>query len=393
MLRLGVFIRAGLTVAANAGRRLLPVLLDALLVWAVVAGLGWARSAQTGVGFSPLFYGMVAPVYALCTVAAIAMLEGYRPGRRDRVGPVWLGAGLGLLMVAALSFFAKDIAFSRLVVLLGFPAAAALLSAVRIGRRARRSGPRRAVFVGPACEAQRLHGMLSSHLAPPFQLVGYVTAGDDPAPHPNGALPRLGSLQQLRDLVRLRRFDDVVFAADGLSNRTIFRLMQHLRDLPVQARILAAGRDHVIGKASIADLSTPTLIEAETALGLPRSPAARRVFDVGAALLGLVLYPVVWAAGRIGGAGSVFGRLHARLEWLPDLLAGRRALVGYDPTGMFVPPPEWQLRPGVFTVEETLKAVAPGREELSQAYWFYVRNQSAFLDCTIVLRALGAVRT
>ena len=148
-----------------------------------------------------------------------------------------------------------------------------------------------------------------------FELVGYVVAEPEETSTPG--LLRLGTLRHLRDVVRLRRIDDVVFAADGLSNRTIFQLMQHLRGLPVQSRILAAGREHVIGKASIDDLSTPALIEAEAALGRPRGHAARRAFEGAVGLLGLVLHPFVRGLAALSGEASFWDRLAQRTRQGP----------------------------------------------------------------------------
>ena len=392
LLHLGVVVRAGLKVVANAFRRLAVPLVDLALAFATVGGLGVLRSVQTDVPFSPLFYWLVAPAYALITVVMIATVGGYRRNRSPRIRLVWMGTGLSLLVMAALSFFVKDIAFSRAVVLASFPAGATLLSVFRLLRRERRSGPRQALFVGHAVEAERLKGMLENHPQPPFELVGYVAVETEPEETSTPGLLRLGSLRHLRDLVRLRRIDDVVFAADGVSNRTIFQLTQHLRGLPVQSRILAEGREHVIGKASIDDLSTPALIEAEAALGRPRSRTARRAFEGAVAVLGLALHPFVRALAALSGEASFWHRLAQRTRQGPAVLLGRRALVGYHSDDTFQPPPEWDLQPGIFAITETLTPTTATPDDISEAYWFYIMNQSAFLDWTILMRAIRNLR-
>ncbi|HMB92524.1 MAG TPA: glycosyltransferase family 2 protein, partial [Rhodothermales bacterium] len=108
LLHGGVVARAGMTVLANALRRLALPLLDVVLVAATVLVLGLLRSAQTGVEVPPLFYALVAPGYALCTTVAIALIGGYRRSKRNRASPAWLGALLGLLIISTLSFFAKE---------------------------------------------------------------------------------------------------------------------------------------------------------------------------------------------------------------------------------------------------------------------------------------------
>ena len=393
MMRLGVVARASLTVLGNTVRRLAFPLLDLVLVLALVIGLGELRSAQTGVPFLPLFYWLVAPGYALITMTAIAALGGYRGRRRRRIGPVWLGTGIALMIIATLSFFFKEIAFSRAVVLAGFPAGAMVLSVVRLLRRIQRRGTRQALFVGHAGEALRLQHMLTVQRQAPFQLIGYITPDAGPELEVAPDLPCLGTLHHLRDLVRLRRIEDVVFAAASLSNQVIFTLMQRLHGLPTQTRILAEGREHVIGKASIDDLSTPALIEAEDALGTPRSQATRRVFEGAMALLAMGAHPFIRLMAWFKGERSFWDYLAQRTQQWRAVLAGRQALVGYRVDDPFTPPPEWKLQPGVFTVTDTLgRRLMMTPEEAEQAYWFYVRNQSAFLDWIIVMRAMRMMR-
>src|SRR5690606_9644112 len=120
---------------------------------------------------------------------------------------------------------------------------------------------RRAILVGSRSEAERLNHMLARHPARPFELAGYVDPGAKKPKRGRGAVPALGTLNQLRDLVRLERIDDVVFAAEGLPHASTFTVMQQLRDLPVQFRMLVEGREHVIGKASVEDLTLPALVE------------------------------------------------------------------------------------------------------------------------------------
>ena len=241
MMRLGVVVRASLTVLANALRRLGWPTLDFLLVMGLVSGLGWWWSEQT-VRFTQLFYSMVAPGYALITVLAIAGLGGYRGRRRTRVGPVWVGTGVALLIIAAMSFFFKEIAFSRFVVLFSFPAGATLLALLRLLRRMGRRDLRQALFVGHAAEALRLQHMLTGQQGASFELVGYITPEAGPALEAAPTLPCLGTLHHLRDLVRLRRLEEVIFAAANLSNQTIFTLMQRLHGWPKTGNTSSAKR-------------------------------------------------------------------------------------------------------------------------------------------------------
>ncbi len=387
LLRYGIVARAALTLIRNAALRAIDPAFDFLLVFLVVTCVGLLRSAQANAELASLFYLSVAPAYALGTVLGIAAVGGYRFRRRRRIRPALLGVVFGLVLVAVLSFFVKEIAFSRVVVLVSFPFSILLLSLRRLAGQ-RRLEPKRALVIGHAAEARRLQRMLGKHPRPPFTLLGYVEPEEYHTLEVFSDLPRLGSLRHLRDLVRLRKIDDVVFAAGGLSNRVIFQLIHQLQDLPVQFKMLAEGSTHIIGKAAIEDLSLPSVIEMEGALIAPGSIAARRAFEIPVALLGVLLHPLIWLLDKTVRNNPFFYRLARRTRQMPEVLLGRRALIGYDPAQKPCPPAEWNLLPGVFAITDMLATAAPTSYEINQAYWFYIIHRSVSLDWDILLRSL-----
>ncbi len=382
LIRAGILARAGLSMAAKALAALAVPVLDfglALLVGMVVA-LGW--SAQQGVAFNALYYTALVPAYALAAVLGVAAAGGYRHRRRYPVQPVLSGIGVAFLAVTTFSFFVKSLAFSRATILFGFLLVAVVLTAWRLVVGRRQAGNRRALLVGSAGEAERLGGLLARRIDPPLRLVGFVDTADGEGPT---AVARLGAVRHLRDLVRLREIHDVIFAADSLTNTAILRHMRRLRDLPVQFKILTQGQDRIIGKASIDDFSTP-LREAERFVAPLRSPLARRAVEVPVALLGTALHPLVRLAARLRPRGRL-RRLATATARMPSVLAGRRALIGYDPNHAH-PPADWGLHPGVVSILDTLAAPPTDIVEAHRAYWFYARNQSAALDVEILVRAL-----
>lgn len=381
-LRVGIIARAALTVGAATVHRFGAPLLDFALVYAAVTLVGLVRSVQIGSTLRPMFFVTVAPVYAFGAVAGIALLRGYRPP--ERLFSVPVGALAGLLAAAALSFFVKSIAYSRLVVLAAFPVTLFAMVLWRLHRQARAAGVRRrALVVGPHKEAHRLQALLALQPQPPFELAGYVTPSKPRHAGKPGTLPRLGGLHQLRDLVRLRRIDDVVFVPGSLPNHTIFSLIRQLQDLPVQFRMLAPGRPHVIGKATIDDFSMPALAETEVR-GALRSAIDQRGFEVLLATAGLLLHPLI----RLLAFHPFFARLAARTRQLPSVLWGRKALIGYDEQRTWRPPPEWNLKPGIFPITDLLVAPSEDPEALHHATWFYVSQQSAALDWDLLVRAV-----
>jgi hypothetical protein len=393
MLQAAIVVRATISLLTGAARRMAEPLADFAIMYVVVAAAGWIRSLAPDTAVRALFLVTVAPAFATGTVLGIALTGGYRRSWEHRVRPVLAGAAIGFLLVAAISFFVPAIAFSRAVVAVSLPVGALLLSIRRLARQARASEPRLALLVGPMDEAVRLDGMLRSHPRPPFRLIGYVDP-DEPTEAPGGdgeaGSRSLGALHHLRDLVRLHRVDNVVFATRDLSNQRIFEVIQSLRDLPVEFRMLAEGRSHVIGKASVSELAVPELSASVSDAVRVRTTAARRAFEIPAAIGGLLLVPFVLPAALAGGRDGRAARALGRLVQLPAVLTGRLSLVGVHPDHAGLVPADWRLNEGVFNIADVLEGRNPATDELGRAYGYYVTIQSAALDWEIIIRTLTA---
>lgn len=384
-IRTAIMGRAAIGVISRLLQRLGHPLLELAIIFLIVSILGSAAvgdNAQTA-----LFYVSVAGGFALMYVAVAALSGSYRRGTRRRLKPVWRSMTIAFVLMAAISFFFKDIAYSRLLLLTSFAASGVAVSMLRLSmRRARANGDCRVLMVGGSEQADRLERMLATHPSPPFILVGHVEVA--PGRQKDRRRRALGPLRQLRDIVRLHRIDDVVFASRCVSNQEMFRLMQQLQDLPIQFRIMAEEPDRIIGKSSINEFVAPPLLDVSQTIHTPRSALARRSFEIPVAATGLLLYPAIALAAAISSQGSVLRRLKAKTAQLWDVLRGRRALVGYDPMLGYTPPPEWRLSPAVFAVTDTIGRVPDQPEDLRQAYWFYMQNQSASTDWDIMLRSL-----
>jgi len=387
-LRTGIVARGVVAAAGRLAQHVAAPVRDGAVAWASLAAAAFLWSAVRGIPFGERYYTVVVSAYALTLVAALHVAGAY--GRRPARRALRLGVLMAVAAVASASFFVPEIAFSRATPLFGYALAAAALATVRhVGRR---SSARRALVVGTADEAARLARLLDAQAddhdlplppddAPALTVVGYVA--DRPGHRPADAPPHVGPMRQLRDLVRLHRADDVVFAADSLTNTSILAGMRALADAPVHLKILASGRDLIIGKASVEDLAAP-LVDAERTVA-PLRPN-RRWTDAAVAAVLLAVGPLVRLAARLR-PGRRTARAVALLRRMPDVLAGRLALVGYDPDGPH-PPPAWGLEPGAVSVLDTRRRRPTDITEAHRAYWAYARHQSLALDLDILAKVL-----
>ncbi|MDA0378306.1 MAG: hypothetical protein O2899_02345, partial [Bacteroidetes bacterium] len=302
--------------------------------------------------------------------------------RRLPLGPVVVGLSAGFLFISAFSFFVQQVAFSRFALLTSLALSLLLLAGWRfsVGRE-HRSG-RKALLVGGSAEADRLHRLMAAHPRPGFRLAGYVHE-DEPATQMT-SLPRIGRPSGLRDLVRIRGFDDIVFAARDVSNQDIIHHMQSLQDLGVGFRILSQGGDHLIGKAEIDHLSASRLGLGATEEIRLRPPVARRLFEWSAGLLLGAGWPFLWVASRLTPPDSGLRRGVSTLRHLPDVFAGRRSLVGCDASHAHLIPDLWNVRPGLFPVTNSVRPEELEPDDVLRSAWFYATHQSPGLDASII---------
>lgn len=387
-LRGGIVARGVVAAARRLAQRVSAPVRDGAVAWASLAATAFVWSAVRGIPFGDRYYSVVVSAYALTLVAALHVAGAY--GRRPARRALRLGVLMAVAAVASASFFVPEIGFSRATPLFGYALAAAALAVVRhVGRR---PTVRRALVVGTADEAARLARLLDAQAddhdlplppddVPAPAVVGYVA--DRPGTRSADAPAHLGPMRQLRDLVRLHRADDVVFAADSLTNTAILAGMRALSDVPVHLKILASGRDLIIGKASVEDLAAP-LVDAERTVAPLRT--GRRWADSAVALGLIAAAPGVALAARLW-PGRRSARAAALVRRMPDVLAGRLALVGYDPDGPH-PPPAWGLAPGAVSVLDTRRRRPTGIADAHRAYWAYARHQSLALDLDILSKVL-----
>ncbi len=392
-LHTGILLRAAQTVMANTVRRLRIPFWEGLLACLVIMVVAKIRSLPINFSFAPFFYYAVAPAYALIIVGCIGLAGGYRRRVRRTFQPVIAGVGIAFLLVTTFSFFVKSVAYSRAVVLFGFLTVAIgllIFRWIRRERTERRIGLRQALLIGARADVRRLQRHLQSMPQPPFDLIGYIppTSTEAKPKSKVQTLALLGHLDQLRDIVRLRHIDDVIFTAGRLPNELIFQAMHNLQDLPVEFKMLPEDQQYVIGKAYIGDLGGPSLVEAEQTIHLPRSAWTRRLVSWPIAILGLLLYPMLAVLARVPG-GPRFARLKACAAQLPKVLTGRKTLVGYDADHAYRPPEEWELRPGVFPVVPAAESM--DETALRRAYWEYAQHQSAGLDLKILMRHIPSM--
>ena len=211
----------------------------------------------------------------------------------------------------------------------------------------RRSTPRRVLIVGANGVGHQTSKQLKSFIGPDLTIVGYVD--DAPEERISDGYPVLGNLDEVGDIVKQRRIDEVVIALSYRFYEKLDQIVVDLQALPVQVRIVPNYFNLALYRATVEDFGGIPLINLRDPALSPYQRMVKRAFDliVGsiATLLALPIMGIIAVAIRLNSPGPILfkqtrvgenGRLFTMYKFRSmvvnaDALQG--AVTQYDETG------------------------------------------------------------
>ncbi len=327
LINFAIWLRAGLALGQRLATWATPVLLDIGLLYAGMYALKeyWETYQKSGTLPYPPQYMLVAvPLYIGAWLATTWLSGGY--DRPVRPGRVVRGVAVGTVLISAVSNFFDGWRFSKaLIVLGGGWAVAALLGRRLLGHwlrhghlRLGEAHPKTLAIVGSAAESQRVRQLLAQAQVA-ATIVGYITptalapAGRPPADY-------LGTVAELPTLLRLYGLTELIFCGQDMPAGEIIDLMARLPGRPAVAyKILPAGSRYIIGSSHKDAPGDYYTLNRSWQLSRPAQRRNKRVLDLVACAVILVLSPVlIWGQRRPGGL----------LRHVGQVLRGRRSWVG-----------------------------------------------------------------
>ncbi|HEY5658223.1 MAG TPA: sugar transferase [Myxococcota bacterium] len=442
----------------------LHVATDALLVsigWLGAYALRHALSDTIGRPINPLdWYVRALPIVVVPWVTTCWCFGIYHSPRMrtpvDELQRLVRGAALGLLVLASISFFFKELDFGRTIVLASAGFNFCLQGASRLAFLRIESGLRRAgagevptLIVGTGIPAIRLLQKLQDHPEIGYRVVGFLDDCDELPEKEVAGRPVLGHLDDLRDVATECGVREIFVALPSLGHTRMLSLVLACEDLGITFRV-ATNLFEVLTAGTHIDLVDELpLVRLGRERVNPLYEPLKRAFDVGGALVGIVLAAplMFWVAHRLRREGLSPLFAHERVgrygrhfvlykfrtlredvdpyavapversdpritpygNWLrktsidelPQLwnvLRGEMSLVGPRPEMPFIVDTydEWQRRrltvkPGITGLWQILGRKDLPMHENLQYDFYYIRNRSLLLDASILVRTVGAV--
>ncbi|OGC42449.1 hypothetical protein A2Y85_04385 [candidate division WOR-3 bacterium RBG_13_43_14] len=413
LLRLGIYGRALFAYSWRMLKYLITPLLDFILILGalLLAVRIWLPQ------YSLVRFRFIMPFYAFIWITSLYLSGVYHKPDRYRVKPVMLGAIIGLLIAATFTYFFKQFAYSRVVVMISFALIIIQLSLWRILYRlifaASRPGPlsrmRRAIIVGAGREGKRILKKLQRRPDMHYEICGFIDVDTEVIGTEVEGTEVLATIDNIRDVIRVENIDDVIFSTDRLSNAQILETIIRAQGSGVNFRIVPHELEYIVAKSSVDAIDDVPLLDI-AGIADPLDLMVKRTFDIMAALLiSLITLPFfivnLICGGRLAqrqivgsnGQPVIIDQFKGGLplfKWIPiyyHVLIGHLSIVGSEMVDYEATQSHPIYKPGLTGLVQIKRREKKGMLTVKERDYYnlyYVKNQTLITDLQIIIKSI-----
>lgn len=375
-IKIAIWLRASLAFIKRALSNIIIPLLDFIFIYIgfiTIKNL-WATFKADNINYYPAEYTyIVIPIYILIWLLCIFLYGGYR--KPVKLGRICKGlfAGTCALLVFY-SLLDETQRYSRALILLG--TLWAILSVVGLrgilhllnikNYNFFPNKKKSYLIVGDKDETIRVANLFNS-IGIDAGFVGYVS---NTAPHSDKHF--IGNINQLVDLIRFYKIDEVIFCSKNLSTEDIISLMANLQSANVEYKIVPQESQFIIGTNTIHSTEDLYTVSIDT-IATAENKRNKRIFDIVSAGLIILLSPILFWFQHCK------KRFYSTCLWV---LVGRYSWVGYCRKGTESTLPG--IKKGIFSpmdMAQHSSQIDPHHLNL-----LYARNYKVMTDFIILTR-------
>jgi hypothetical protein len=419
LVKAGILIRGTVSYIAARLASAAPAIADLLLINALLfALLLWRYGIPIRTVFESYVPGFLI-LHALATLLFIlySQYNSLYGANRYRTGALLNTMFLTFASLAFVTFFLRDYAFSRWIVLLGWLFGSILLWAVRYvpnrWRDGRTTTGSRWMIVGAGADSQDWMTRLAARMSGRNEIVGVVLPADRPYLDRIAGLPVLGRIDHVTDLRRHHRVDQILFDGSAVSTSDILAVMSQVREPGVAFKLVPESMDFMIGKSDVVYIDRIPLVDVDVPYNRAWNRFMKRNLDMAIALPltvvlalpALVQWVRVWRAGQRPTEVRFPLEQHRSLRmrlFLPDasavwvnrlilthaVLRGRLSFVGAPLMPGRSHPPVY-CQPGWTGLRQQHEVSGLPTEDLERLERQYLQTHSLWLDILLIWNAVS----
>lgn len=293
----------------------------------------------------------------------------------------------GLIFLSAFTYFFKQFAFSRAVVLIAYLIALGFFLLWRIVLKVmfkvgldtdtRKS---RTLIVGNETHSEALASKLKSNFTKLYQVVGLIGLTRKNIGEKIGQYKILGVIENIKKIIVDEKVDKVIFSSEDLSFNQMFSIVAECQGQNVEFLVAGKEMDYLVGKSSITMLEDIPLLKVQYNISSFLNRSTKRLFDLTAGILILfLLYPFIYLFQKFTSKKNSFIRFILNI---PKVVGGTNSLVGPRDSSFHGELYVGKIGlTGYWFVENIVET---DFEEIKKLDIFYAKNQSVWLDLEIL---------
>ncbi len=381
LIHMAIYLRALIALFSRFFSKIYLPVLDAVLVFAgfLLIVPVWERINYEPGYYPPEFLHYGVPAYIFFWLGGILFSRGYK--KPVRLFAVIRGLFWGTIAILlAYSLIDEEYRFSRALILLGslwamliLPLSRILLSRLPIrDLKLDLKVPKRIAIVGHPNEVKRVRNLLEETRIT-TEIIGTISIDAS-----DSGRDYIGDINQLEDIIRINRINELIFCAEDLSSGKIIRAMLDLSKLEIEYKIAPPESASIIGSSSV-HTSGDFYVLNVNAISRKKNQRLKRTLDFTGSLLVLILSPLL--LGFFKSRRSLFRNIFS-------VLTGKKSWVGYVP-GTHTHDDLPTLKPGILYPSDLFRDLILDPAKKTRLNFNYAKDYSILNDLEILVKNLA----
>jgi len=391
ILQLGILLRKSLAFANVNKFVILGIFVDSILFYILIHLSESLYSNNKWPGFPEIFKPWVYLIPAVFQVSISAMLGSYKRNSLSVLRSL-ISLTIGFVIITSSTFFLKQYAFSRAVVLITYGFTAFTYALWRIifkfsflNAKLSKESYSDAVIVGFDKKAVELNNKLSSNLSSPYKILGFIGFEVNDIGQTFESTKVIGIVKNLKKVIKEHKIKNIIFSSESLEFDKIFSIIAECQGEDVNFMISGNELDYMVGKSNIAHIEDIPLLKVDYNISRPSQKFIKRFFDFLFSLLLLVfVYPVSFIFTKVH---SLKGEYTDFIQKIPSVFYGKLSFVGpqkqRNQTELY-----WG-KEGVTGLWYIQNVGITDQNENRRLDLFYAKNQNIWLDLEIIGKTIA----
>ncbi len=389
ILQSAIMIRRFLAYVGKTRLIITAMLIDLLFfVAALLIAENIVKTHSEWIGFPDFAIPTVYIIPAILYIFISAITGSYRRNSLSVMKNL-IGTFISLLVLTSLTFFFKQYAFSRAVVLITYlilfvtlplwRTIAKLFLNIGLGKDDLKH--KRSIVVGTDNTAVKLARKLKEKKTDIYSVAGLISSSNKDVGQKIDGFEVIGTDINIEKIIRENRINEVIFSSGQITYNKIIEIVSANRDSNVEFKIVGSNLDFIVGKTAVTLLDDLPLFELNYNITSPLHKSIKRSFDVltGLAVLFLI-YPFIFFKVKLTGKQTDFSKL---ILGVPSVVSGSVSFVGPQNN-----PDEKSFYLGKKGLTGLWFTEPGDGQELERQNIFYAKNQNIWLDLEILGKTL-----